>query len=64
MQGRRKGAGLSAGAAAVTGYAGKGLLIVTMFIGRVGPVSLILSLIMNSTNRKNIVLPDGNIIIG
>lgn len=57
-------AGLSAGAVAVTGYVGKSLLIVTMFIGRVGPVSLILSLIMNSTNRKNIVLPDGNIIIG
>lgn len=57
-------AGLSAGATAVTGYAGKSLLIVTMFIGRIGPVSLILSLIMNSSNRKNIVLPDGNIIIG
>ena len=57
-------AGLSAGATAITGYAGKSLLIVTMFIGRIGPVSLILSLIMNSSNRKNIVLPDGNIIIG
>lgn len=57
-------AGLSAGAVSVTGYAGKSLLIATMFIGRIGPVSLILSLIMNSKNRKNIVLPDGNIIIG
>ena len=56
--------GLSAGAAAVTGYAGKILLIFTMFIGRVGPVSLIMSLIMNSSKRKNIVVPDGNIIIG
>lgn len=57
-------AGLSAGAVAVTGYAGKSLLIVTMFVGRVGPVSLIMSLIMNSSKRKNIVVPDGNIIIG
>lgn len=57
-------AGLTAGATSVAGYAGKSLLIVTMFIGRVGPVSLIMSLIMNSSKRKNIVVPDGNIIIG
>ena len=35
-----------------------------MFIGRVGPVSLVLSMMMNSTKRKNIVYPDGQIIVG
>ncbi len=44
--------------------AGRCLLIVTMFIGRVGPVSLIMSLVMNSRERKNIVVPDGQILIG
>lgn len=57
-------AGLTAGAAALTGFAGKCLLIVTMFVGRVGPVSLIMSLVMNSRERKNIVVPDGQILIG
>lgn len=57
-------AGLTAGATALTGFVGKCLLIVTMFIGRVGPVSLIMSLVMNSRERKNIVVPDGQILIG
>lgn len=56
--------GLTAGATALTGFAGKCLLIVTMFIGRVGPVSLIMSLVMNSRERKNTVVPDGQILIG
>lgn len=57
-------AGLTAGAAALTGFAGKCLLIMTMFVGRIGPVSLIMSLVMNSRERKNIVVPDGQILIG
>lgn len=57
-------AGLTAGATALTGAAGKILLIFTMFIGRVGPVSLIMSLVMNSRERKNIVVPDGQVLIG
>lgn len=56
--------GLSAGATAVTGTAGRILLIFTMFIGRVGPVSLVMSLVMSSSKRKNIVVPDGQILIG
>lgn len=56
--------GLSAGTTDLTGIAGKVLLIFTMFIGRVGPVSLIMSLVMNSRERKNIVVPDGQILIG
>lgn len=57
-------AGLTAGAAALTGAVGKWLLVATMFIGRVGPVSLIMSLVMSSRERKNIVVPDGQILIG
>lgn len=56
--------GVSSGAAAATGIIGKWLLLVTMFIGRIGPVSLVMSLVLNSTKRKNIVLPDGQILIG
>ena len=56
--------GLSAGATAVTGTAGRILLIFTMFIGRIGPVSLVMSLVMSSSKRKNIVVPDGQILIG
>lgn len=57
-------AGLSTGAAALVGTAGRIVLIFTMFIGRIGPVSLIMSLMMKSGNRKNIVVPDGQILIG
>lgn len=56
--------GLSAGAVALAGTAGKIVLIFTMFIGRIGPVSLIMSLVMKSGSRKNIVVPDGQILIG
>lgn len=56
--------GLSAGATVAAGTAGRILLIFTMFIGRVGPVSLVMSLVMKSGNRKNIVVPDGQILIG
>lgn len=57
-------AGLTAGAAALTGTVGKWLLVATMFIGRVGPVSLIMSLVMSARERKNTVVPDGQILIG
>lgn len=56
--------GLSTGATALTGAAGRILLIFTMFIGRIGPVSIVMSLVMKSANRKNIVVPDGHILIG
>lgn len=56
--------GLSAGTTAAASVTGRVILIITMFIGRVGPVSLIMSLVLNSNKRKNIVVPDGQIIIG
>lgn len=57
-------AGLTTGAAASVGTIGKCLLLITMFAGRVGPVSLIMSLTMNGAKRKNIVVPDGQVFIG
>ena len=56
--------GLSAGITEISGTPGRILLIITMFIGRVGPVSLVLSMLVNSAKRKNIVYPDGQIIVG
>lgn len=57
-------AGLSTGVTAAAGIAGRILLIITMYIGRVGPVSLVLSMLMNISRRKNLVMPDGQIIVG
>ncbi len=56
--------GLSAGVTAISGTAGRILLIFTMYIGRVGPVSLVLSMMMNVSKRKNLVVPDGQIFVG
>ncbi len=55
--------GLSTGPTAAAGTPGRILLMISMYIGRVGPVSLVLSMLMNS-RRKNIVLPEGQIIVG
>lgn len=56
--------GLSCGTTAQAGGIGKAVLILTMYTGRVGPVSLILSLIMKNEKRKTSVVPDGQILIG
>ncbi len=56
--------GLSVGVTSVAGTAGRILLILTMYIGRVGPVSLVLSMLLNVSKRKNLVVPDGQIIVG
>lgn len=57
-------AGLTAGITAATSTAGRVLLALTMFVGRVGPVSVVMSLVMNTAKRKDIVVPDGHILIG
>ncbi len=57
-------AGLSTGVAVNSGMLGKALLMITMFAGRIGPVSLIMSLVLSSAKRKNVIVPDGQIIIG
>lgn len=57
-------AGLTVGTAAASGIAGRIILLLTMFAGRLGPVSVIMSLTLNSAKRKNTVLPEGQILIG
>ncbi len=57
-------AGLSLGVTASADIFGRIVIMLFMFSGRVGPVSLIMSLTMNSSKRKNIVVPDGQIFIG
>lgn len=56
--------GLGAGAVQQAGLAGQILIVLTMFVGRVGPVSLVMSLVMNAQPRKNLVVPEGQILIG
>lgn len=57
--------GLSAGATGQSGWISHLVLILTMFIGRVGPVSLGLSLAVNADARKkNQVIPEGKVIVG
>lgn len=58
--------GLSVGATSVMRPVAKLITILTMFIGRVGPVSLAISLSMPdpSTRSKWEVLPEGKIIVG
>ena len=57
--------GLSSGVTAVTNTISRILLSLTMFIGRVGPVSLALALAMiPSTRNRNQVVPEGKIMVG
>lgn len=53
--------GLSSGVTAVANIPSKCILILTMFIGRVGPVTFVLSLAMRSNNRRKEVIPDGKV---
>lgn len=57
--------GVSVGPTAVANVFSRIVLAITMFIGRIGPVSLALALTMNSEMRaKNQVIPEGKIIVG
>lgn len=58
-------AGLSTGVTAKCNDISKIILIIIMFIGRVGPVSLALSISMNSKrNNKNEICPVGKVMVG
>ncbi len=57
--------GVSSGATAVGNFYSRTALILMMFVGRVGPVSLALSLAMRQEKkRKNQVVPEAKIVIG
>lgn len=55
--------GLSSGVTGLANQASRFVLIITMFIGRVGPLSLALSLSMRN-NSKTTVMPEAKIIVG
>lgn len=57
--------GISSGPTAVANHFSRILLALTMFIGRVGPVSTALSLTLRHANSpKNEIIPEGKIIVG
>lgn len=56
--------GLSAGITPLLTPISKIILILTMFVGRVGPISLILALTLRHTNKAETVLPQARIIVG
>lgn len=56
--------GLSVGVTEVANLGSKIVLILTMFIGRVGPVSIALSLAMRGHNDTHQVIPEGKILVG
>ncbi len=57
--------GLSTGVTAMSNVASKLILIFTMFLGRVGPISLALSLTIKSSKRnKHKIVPEGKIMVG
>lgn len=56
--------GLSAGLTPNLNRASQAFLIVTMFIGRVGPVSFGLSILEKQTHERDEVLPEGKMLIG
>lgn len=55
--------GLSTGLTAQLGVLSRYLLILSMYLGRVGPLSLVISLAMHGGSHKE-VLPQGKILIG
>lgn len=56
--------GLTAGITHLLSAGSKLALIITMFIGRVGPISLVFALTMHRANRTESIFPEGKIIVG
>ena len=57
--------GVSVGVTAIVDTTSKILLIIAMFLGRVGPATLAYSLTAGlEAHKKNEVIPEGKIIVG
>lgn len=56
--------GLTAATTAKLGVISKLVLSLTMFIGRVGPVSLGLAILMREKKKSGVILPEGRMLIG
>ncbi len=55
--------GYTSGISPILSSASKLVLISLMFFGRVGPISIIISIIENNKNQKNVVLPEEKVIL-
>ncbi|MBP0979242.1 MAG: hypothetical protein J6C55_01165 [Oscillospiraceae bacterium] len=55
--------GVSTGVTEATGIFGKFILILIMFVGRVGPISLLLSLAFKKSDDSHKILPEGKIMV-
>ena len=56
--------GLTAATTDKLGVISKLVLCATMFIGRVGPVSLGLAILMRDNKKNGVILPEGRMLIG
>lgn len=56
--------GLSAGITPLLSDISKAILCITMFVGRVGPMTLFIALTLKNNNRFESILPEGKIIVG
>lgn len=56
--------GSSTGVTSMIGTPEKIAIILTMFIGRVGPISFVLAVTMKTHMQKNLILPEGKIMVG
>lgn len=57
--------GLTTGITPMLSDAGKVILVICMYIGRVGPISLAMSLSVNHSNLDNLIhYPEGKVIVG
>lgn len=56
--------GVTSGVTSNLNFIGKLLIMLTMFIGRVGPVSLGIAFVTNSSKRSEPILPEGRMLIG
>jgi trk system potassium uptake protein TrkH len=55
--------GYTSGISSVLSSASKLVLMFLMFFGRIGPISIIISMVENNRNQKNIVLPEEKVIL-
>lgn len=56
--------GLSTGISEIANLPSKLILIVTMFLGRIGPISLLLSLAANTRPNRKEIIPEGHLLVG
>ena len=56
--------GVTTGVTPLLSSAGKIVIIICMYIGRIGPITLAISLSGKGINKNSIHYPEGNVIVG